>query len=72
MKIKNAIKFQTRIMKIMQKINISCQNLDNHEIHKIQCHNNENHENLNIPRQNYENHNLFLAFHYRITKIMKL
>ena len=71
MKIIKFIKFHARITKIMEKINILCQNYENHEIHKIQYHNNENHENLNIPRKNYENHNLLLAFQYRITKMMK-
>ena len=53
-------------------LSCSCQNYENHEIQRIPRPNYENHENLNIPRKNYENHDLFLTFHYRIMKIMKL
>ena len=67
------VKLHNGILKILQKLIISCQNYKKHEIHRIPFQNHENHKKiiitfqnhkiLRIAHQNHENHeNLIMPF----------
>ena len=78
------MKFNTRITKTNENLNIPIENHENHENHCIPKKNHENHENLGISerlmkimKKKYNSTREsrtknILEFHARFTKIMKI
>ena len=52
------IEFLFRINKNIILLNITLQNYENHEIHRIPCQNHENYKNIIISRQKHENNEI--------------